>query len=107
MVFSLRFKGVNSLRSGAPFPVLLFRAWVKIIIGVEGKGTACHARQYQKSPSVICLPTSIPLGRYSSSSSYVNIEVPIKIDVSLTIEGNYTNETVPYFSSSQTAYFGF
>lgn len=45
------FQGVNSLRSGAPFSVLLFGAWVKRIIGVERNGIACHIRQYQKIPS--------------------------------------------------------
>lgn len=45
------FQGVSSLRSGAPFPVLLFRAWVKSIIGGEGNGTAC--------PSVIGPPANL------------------------------------------------
>lgn len=41
------------------------------------------------------------------NSSYVNAEVPIKKDTSCTIEGNYNNETVPYFRNSQSTYFIF
>lgn len=44
------FQGLNSLMSGAPFPILPLRAWVKRIIGSERNLTACHTRQYQKFP---------------------------------------------------------
>lgn len=70
---------------------LPFRAWVKGITGSERNWIACHIRLCQKIRFVIRLLSSVPLSKYLLSSSSLNVEEPIKIDSSLTIEGNYNN----------------